>query len=134
MSSQNPQQTINRSVWLLTRPLSFARSVPLLATSAEGTAYMCHWGVLVNDLSLVDGRAILARAQEYCGDNDTDLGTMYESFPYENSQNTVSVRRPFGIFVLRSEWLMFSAQYVGSTTMPHERIKEEGKYNYDLRC
>jgi hypothetical protein len=121
MNSRHPPLTTKHSVWLFTRPL---KSITLLfGTSSHSKDQLSHWGVLISELSRVDGHAILSRSR---GNNDTDLGTMYELFPDDTNRNILSITQPFRTSVLRNQWPMFSAQYVGQTAMTHEMIKENG--------
>jgi hypothetical protein len=56
---------MNYSVWLFTKPLRAADSFPLFALTSDGKAYLCHWGVLISEMSVIDARAILLRTTEY---------------------------------------------------------------------
>ena len=51
------------SVWLFTRPLSLAMGFPPLAVMSDGKDHLRHWGILVNNLSVVDTQAILSRTK-----------------------------------------------------------------------
>ena len=66
------------SVWLFTRPTSHAMSFPFIAASSDGMDYLCHWGVLVNEMNIVDVEVITARVRKYGANDNTELGIMYE--------------------------------------------------------
>jgi hypothetical protein len=114
------------SVWLFTRPLSWAVTFPPLASTSDGKDHLRHWGVLVNEMSLIDAQAILLRTKEYGANDNTELGTMYKLFRDEGDRNNVNITQQFGMATIRKEWQMFSVQYVGGTAMTHAMIKQEG--------
>ena len=124
------------SVWLFTRPLSYAMFSPPIATSSEGIHHLSHWGVLVNEISMIDLTVILSRSMRHNANEDIEFGVMYELFQ-ENHVNNISINKHFGMNSIRNEWHMFSMQYVGKTTMTHETIKREGisfYINYSLEA
>jgi hypothetical protein len=85
------------SVWLFTRPLSFAMLLPPLASTSDGKAHLGHWGVLVNKMTLMDLQVILSRQSNYGANDNTELGVMYELHRQENNINTVSINHKFGM-------------------------------------
>jgi hypothetical protein len=143
MAAQNESfsaPNVTYSVWLLTRPLSYTIFFPPFGATSDGKHHLCHWGILVNEMSQVDAQAIWQRTRNYGASDKTELGTMYELFRDENDRNNVHITTPFQMANMKKEWPMFSMQYVGQTLMSYERIKQEGKsptngkilYTYDL--
>jgi hypothetical protein len=116
------------SVWIFTRPLSHARTFPSLIKTSNERHYLCHWGMLVSEMSLLDAKAILTRTREYCAIDNTELGTMYDLFRDDDDRNNVHICREFSVVNLRQEWKWFSAQYVGHTDMTADELKNEGIY------
>jgi hypothetical protein len=114
------------TVWLLTRPLSYAISIRPLATLSFGKHHLCHWGLLVSEMTILDAKVIFLRTLEYGANDDTELGTMYDLCRDEKSRNMVNVKRPFRVSHLRTEWNTFTAQYVGETKMKYGDISIEG--------
>src|SRR5579859_6096369 len=47
-----------RKVWILARPLSVTQIITPLGMASKGKFYLCHWDVLVSDLSVMDVAAI----------------------------------------------------------------------------
>lgn len=117
---------MTNSVWLFTRPLRYAVRLPPIASISDGKPHLRHWGVLVSKMSHVDMKATLSRIKEYCGSDFSELGTMYELFRDDGDRNNVSICRNFGMKTIRDEWPMYSAEFVGLTTMKHDLIKKEG--------
>lgn len=115
------------SVWIFTRPLSYATFTPL-AMISNGKDHLRHWGVLISDMTLLDARAILLRNREFGGKDRTELGIMYELSRDENYHNDLKITRPFEIATIRKEWGMVDFQYVGETEMLHEVIKYKGNF------
>lgn len=118
------------SVWLFTRPLSYAMFLPSLASTSDGKDHLRHWGILVNEMTLMDLQVILSRQNNYGANDNTELGVMYELHREESNTNTVSINHKFGIDTVRNEWRMFSMQYVGNTAMTHAIIKQQGTFNF----
>lgn len=114
------------SVWLVTRPLSYATLFPLSETTSDGKRYLRHWGVIVTELGLVDAKAIMLRTRAHGNENDMDLGVLYELFQDGDSRNNVNIVRPLRMATIREHWRMFSADYIGQTEMTHEMIEREG--------
>src|SRR5436190_6359836 len=105
------------SVWLFTRPISYAMSFTSTATSSDGRDYLCHWGVLVNEMNTVDVEVIISRVQKYGANDNTDMGIMYELHRNECNKNDLVITGKIGINSVKEKWPMFSIQYVGDTTM-----------------
>jgi hypothetical protein len=118
------------SVWLFTRPLSYAMFLPPLASTSDGKDHLRHWGVLVNQMTLMDLQVMLSRQNSYGANDNTELGVMYELHRDESNMNTVSINREFGMNYVRNDWRMFSMQYVGTTARTHDFIKQEGTYQF----
>jgi hypothetical protein len=116
------------SVWLFTRPLSYASFFPPLAQTSSGKDHLRHWGVLVSEMTLIDAQVFLQRTTAYGGNDTTDLGVMYELFRDGNNKNNVNITRPFRMASIRKDWGTFSCEYIGQTSMTHIQIKREGMY------
>jgi hypothetical protein len=114
------------SVWLFSRPLTYAMFSPPIAASSEGIHCLSHWGVLVNEMSMIDLTVILSRTMRNSANENTEFGIMYELHQGENRVNNISINKIFGMKSIRNEWRMFSMEYVGKTTMSHDAIKQEG--------
>jgi hypothetical protein len=114
------------SVWLFTRPLSWAMFAPSLAQTSAGKNHLRHWGILISKMTSMDAKAFLQRTTDYGGNDNTDLGVMYELFRDINNKNNVNIVRPFQITTIRKDWRMFSCEYIGQTDMSHTKIKQEG--------
>jgi hypothetical protein len=114
------------SVWIFTRPLSYATHFTPLAITSDGRDYLRHWGVLISAMTPIDAKVILFRDTEYGGNDRTELGTMYELFRDKDDKNNVKVTRPFGMAIIEKEWWMVDFQYVGETEMTHALITSEG--------
>ena len=118
------------SVWLFSHPLMYAIFSPPIAISSKGIYHLSHWGVLVNEMSMVDLTVILSRTMQNNVNENTEFGIMYELHQGENNVNNISIKNFFGMKSIRNEWHMFSMQYVGKTTMTHDVIKQEGIFNF----
>ena len=118
------------SVWLFTRPLTYAIFSPPVAASSERVHQLRHWGILVNEMTLTDLKVILSRTMGYIANDNTELGTMFELFQGEQCRNKVSITQKFGMNSVRKEWRMFSMQYVGKTGMTYDEIKKEGIFDF----
>jgi len=120
------------SVWLFTRPLTYAMFSPPVAASSEGKHCLSHWGVLVNDMSMIDLTVILSRNMRHTANEKMEFGIMYELHQGENQINNISINEHFGMKSIRNEWHMFSMQYVGKTTMAPDVITHEGAFTFPL--
>src|ERR1700728_3138042 len=94
------------SVWIFTRPLSYATHFTPFALTSDGRDYLRHWGVLISEMTLLDAQVILFRKTEYRGNGGTELGTMYELLRDENNHNNVKITRPFELATIEKEWAM----------------------------
>ena len=117
---------MNSTVWLLTRPLTYTSLFPPLANSSAGKDHLRHWGILISEMTIVDAQAIMLRTRGYGGNDDLELGTLYELFRNENDYNNVNIICPFGMRTIKENWHGFSIQYVGETQMTHDMIEQEG--------
>ena len=98
-----------------------------MTSTSHGKFPLCHWGVLVTELSIVDMKVlILCNGQRWSGLEDTELGVMWELNRTVENLNTVHVYRPFKKSTIRECWNTFSARYMGATEMANERIQLEG--------
>jgi hypothetical protein len=119
----------SRSVWIFARPLSGASIFPgpATATSSQGKFHLCHWGILVTDLSIVDVKALTLRSKQGSGTTDnTPLGTLWELIRTLENQSTVNMSQPFRVSMLKEQWITFSAKHIGSTKLTDEQVQNEG--------
>jgi hypothetical protein len=125
LSQQRPLSPPTFSVWLFTRPLSYASLFPPMELTSDGSDSLRHWGVVVTELTLIDVQVILQRTKGDMEDDDTSLGTLYE-LRRDEKVNNVNIVRPFKIATVRREWRAFSCQHIGQTKMTHDMIEHEG--------
>lgn len=119
--------TCKRNVWLFARPLSGTRWLPTLAKSSDGKFHLCHWGVLVTNITAIDIRAIaLKEIRNFGSLENIILGTMYELKCIDNDKNSAHVQHDFGTSDLSLEWRSFSTEYIGDTEMSDIDISKEG--------
>jgi hypothetical protein len=116
------------SVWLFTRPLSYGTTFLSLMSASDGKQRLRHWAVLVSEMTLLDAQATMLRRIEYCGNDRTDWGTMYELFRDDGNINNVNISRQFGMEMMKKEWPMVDIQYVGQTEMTPGKIETEGTH------
>jgi hypothetical protein len=115
-----------RNVWIFARPLSGTRWFPVTAKSSTGKFHLCHWGILVSEVTVMDVRAIsLGRMQNWTSTENVVLGTMYE-LERLGDKNTVHISRSFGTLKMNEEWRTVSAEYVGDTAMSDVEISTHG--------
>lgn len=114
------------SVWVITRPLSYANLIPPLAFTSIGKIHLHHWGVFVTDLTFLDIQVIMQRTRAW-EDGETSVGALYD-LRRDETVNNVNVVRPFTLAIIRREWPAFSTQYVRKTDMIHEKIELEGRF------
>jgi hypothetical protein len=120
------------SIWLFTRPTSHAMSLPFIAASSDGKDYLCHWGVLVNEMNGIDVEVVMARVRKYGANDNTELGIMYELHRNEENVNNLRITEKLGISSIK-KWPIFSIQFVGETTITHDIIEKIGVI-YTLPC
>jgi hypothetical protein len=98
MDNRPPQinSSHRRLVWLLAKPLSAARNLPLLGLMSHGKLHFCHWGILIATLGASVVETLLSGIEHGLSEmNDLELGVMWELNRTENDRNTVNVTRPF---------------------------------------
>jgi len=121
-----------RNVWLFARPLSGYGIFPAsaMATTSHGHFYLCHWGVLVTPLSIVDIKAIVLRDGQrgWSQASDLELGIMWELHRLPDDKNTVNKTNPFQISTFKTQWPTCSGQYIGETSCTVAKIQLEGMY------
>src|SRR5271156_4411772 len=98
------------SVWLFTRPLSYAAYFSSVEGTSEGRHHLRHWGILVTEMKLADTNAIILRSRQSGRQTSQSRGVMYELFREPNNLNNVKSTSPFQISTIMSEWPTFSAQ------------------------
>lgn len=119
----------SRSVWIFARPLSGASifPTPTTATSSHGKFHLCHWGILVTDLSIVDVKALTLRSKQGPSmTDDTPLGTMWELIRTLTNESTVNMSQPFEVSMLKEQWVTFSAKHIGSTRLTDDQVQNSG--------
>ena len=119
---------IERFVWVIARPLSATRLVAPLEFTSNGKFHLCHWGVLVSDLSIEVLTTLLVESGKTptTDDNDAVLGELWELTRVEGNIDTVNVTRPFRVSILKAKWMTFSAQRLGTTFMTSDEIRLKG--------
>jgi len=90
--------------------------------TSDGRPYLCHWGVLVSDLTIIDTKVILQTANK--GNRTVHLGKMYELLQIEGRSH-VFVDTEFTMRELNG-WRSFAEQYFGETRLTHEQITTQG--------
>jgi hypothetical protein len=121
-------------VWILARPLSASSVFPPFEWTSHGKYPLCHWGVLVSSLSVVDVKALLfAMRQTRHTTEDSEIGIMWELEHRVGQLNTVNVTRPFTVSCARKFWNTFNAECVGETTYSRAAIQNEGTPREDKR-
>jgi len=111
-------------VSLFTR-LSYAKLFPSAAASSEGKDYLCHWGVVISDMSLIDPEVILSQMRDFSVNDNTMWGTILELFCDEYNKNNDNINTNCGMKTLREELPMFS-MYGGKTSMTDDQITHQG--------
>lgn len=107
-----------RSVWLLARP------VPILPPGIIG---LCHWGVLVTELSSVDITVFMSSTRlGGSGVSDTVLGVLCD-LRTEGSLTRVRVQitNPF-LLSSAKVWKRGVVHFIGTTTLSDEQIRTIG--------
>jgi hypothetical protein len=112
---ETPAALMKYSIWIFTRPLSYAGWFPPLEKTSDGKHHLRHWAILVSEMGLSEMKAILLGQSDLCRNGNTEMGTMYELFRDENNQNNVNITRPFGIPTRINNWRTFSAEHIGDT-------------------
>jgi hypothetical protein len=107
-------------------------SLPFIAASSDGKDYLCHWGVLVNEMNGIDVEVVMARVRKYGANDNTELGIMYELHRNEENVNNLRITEKLGISSIK-KWPIFSIQFVGETTITHDIIEKIGVI-YTLPC
>jgi hypothetical protein len=117
-----------RSVWLLARPLSAVTIFPPFAVTSQNKFPLCHWGVLITKLDVSSIEAAMREVSEESQlVEDLILGIMWELHRTQQNTNTVNVSNPFKLSSLKSEWVTFSAEKIGTTLHSDAQIQREGK-------
>lgn len=121
-----------RRVWLLARPINTIQHFPasFVAEIQEKMLHLCHWAVLItrNDLSTDDIIFLALRARFATMDREIVLGTLYELKRHGN-QNTARMDDSFGTKSLSREWIFFSSELIGDTTMSDSEIAQAGAFH-----
>ena len=114
-----------RNVWLLARPTSHAVRFSYLAESSHGSFPLCHWGVLVTDLSLKTFPKVI-QSETSASQGSFLLGDLYELFQGERGNATANRTSPFLVNDLRRDWRMVSFKFVGTTLKTDTSIMAQG--------
>lgn len=126
-----------RNVWIFARPLSVSRWFRPLINTSEGRFHLCHWGVLVSDMSFIHTKQLINLAlRKQTHDNawspDTLLGKMYQLERVEGSKNTVNITRSFRLRDLNGDWSSFACVWVGNTSMTDSEISHAGLRDFTI--
>ena len=114
-----------RNVWLLARPTSHAMTFSYLAHSSHGSFPLCHWGVLVTELSLEMFPKVI-QEKNSASQGSFPLGDVYELFQGDRSCNTANRTSPFLVNDLQRDWPMVSFKFVGTTLKTDTSIMAQG--------
>lgn len=111
------------NVWLLARPLTRTSFIPPLTSLSDGKYPLCHWGVLITNLSVTD---IEYHFENRYGSAERHLGTLYELRRIDENQHSVNMIQPFLTSDLRAEWRRVSKKWLGLTTKSNQEISAAG--------
>lgn len=120
-----------QNVWIFARPLSGYGIFPAssMAATSHGHFHLCHWGILVTPLSIVDIKAIVSSGQRgWSQASDLELGILWELHRLPDNKNTVNKTNPFQISTFKTQWPTCSGQYMGETSCTGEKIQLQGMY------
>ena len=100
-----------------------------MAATSHGYFHLCHWGVLITPLSIVDIKAIALRdGRGWSDSSDLELGIMWELHRLPDGKNTVNKTNPFCLSTFKTQWPTCSGQFMGVTSDTIEEIQLEGAY------
>ena len=117
---------VKRNVWILARPLSGTKYLPILRKTSNTKFHLCHWAVLVSGVDVADVKAAMPRmASIRMTTIETTLGTLYELDRVDNF-NTVHIFSNFGTKLLGENWNSVSCQYIGDTNLSDGEISSLG--------
>ena len=118
---------MERSVWLIARPIRFATIFGFQFVS-HGTYPFCHWAVLVTSL---DFEAIKSALTDSTADrDDVQLGELWRISRREDGKGPLDNIRPFCVSNAKDEWSLFSAEYIGKTLKNDDEIEYEGPFSF----
>jgi len=116
----------NRTVWLFARPLRSS----FFDWLSRGDLVLCHWGLLVSDISRADIMALaLQRVRSTEGNRalpQVSLGRMYELCRASDGKNSVMITCPRRLSTLRDSWSSFVYQFVSTTSLKYAEIDSYG--------
>lgn len=120
---RTPTSLKPKHVWLFARPhrSSFLKWV------SYGGFDLHHWGVLVSDLSRVDLEVVLNGSGRAKTRYDVELGIMYELYRTSHGKNVVRIGSPFLLSTLMENWLFYTGQFIGTTTLSDKAIADQGR-------
>jgi len=129
-SAMQDPSTKPNAVWIFAHPLSGWGIFPesSMAATSQGHFHLCHWGVLVTPLSIVDIKAIVLRnwQRERSQASDLELGIMWELHRLPDNKYTINTTNPFRLSTFRTKWHTCLGQYMGETSCTEEKIQLEG--------
>ena len=117
------QTNRRRDVWIFARPTSHALKITSVAGGSQRRFHLCHWGVLVTELSMGNFNR-LTRAEESLFSQIIRLGEMFELFQNTEGLNTLCVTNPFLTTHLLRDWPMVAFRY--NTSKSRGEIENEG--------
>lgn len=124
------------NIWIFARPLSGNGIFPAsaMAVTSHGYFHLCHWGVFLTRLSIVDVKAIVLRqGLRWTEFTDFELGVMWELHQLHDHKSTVDCTNPFLISTLKTQWTMCSGQYMGVTSYTLDEIQLKGNQTKYIR-
>lgn len=126
---------MERSVWLIARPIQFATIFGFQFVS-HGKYPFCHWAVLVTSLDFETIKAALTDSATE--KDDIQLGDLWRISPRDDGKCPLDNIRPFCVSNAKDEWSVFSAEYIGKTSKSDNEIGYEGislfGRTYSKRC
>jgi hypothetical protein len=114
---------MERSVWLIARPIRFATIFGFQYVS-HGNYPFCHWAILVTSLAFEDIKSTLTDAS--AEREDIQLGDLWRISRCEDGKCALDNIRPFYVSNAKDDWSVFSAEYIGKTSMSDDEIEYEG--------
>lgn len=130
VDSRAPSAPEIRTVWLFARPLRSS----FFDWLSRGDLVLCHWGLLLSDISIVDLKISLQspqRARQPQKKSELMLGRMYELGRMSDGKIAVvssQVRWPN----LTDDWPSFAYQIVSTTGLLDDEIESLGMAPFKL--
>jgi len=112
----------SRGVWIFARPMQFGTIFGSQFVN-HGKYPFCHWGVLVTSLDFTSAQRILGEIDREI--DEMVLGTMWDLLRDVDGNNIIHAWE-LSVSDVKEQWNMFSAEYLGRTTLMDEETHNEG--------